>query len=95
MSKRKIPELNATHAHNITSNAKWCECQPYECNNEFSLRSNNLIDDIEVMGQPLRVANLLLDEILEEIPREHKGAKAAEDGACENDGYSEEESVKF
>lgn len=93
MSKREIPELNATYPHNIASNTKWCECQPYQCNNELSFSSNNLVDDIEVMGQPLRVANLLLDEILEEIPREHKGSKATENSAGENDRHSEEEPV--
>ena len=47
------------------------------------------------MWQPLRVTYLLLDKVFEQVSRKHEGAETAEDGACENDGHSEQETVKF
>jgi len=39
------------------------------------------------MAEPLRVANLVLDKVLEKVPREHKSAEATDHGPSEHDWH--------
>ena len=95
MANRKVPEFDGRHTHDVAGDAEGSEGKSNQSYDQFTLLCNYLVNNVKVVGKPSRVADLVLNEVLEQVSREHEGSEPSKHSACEHDWYREKESIEL